>query len=85
VSLPPAVHNRFFHVGFVVRDLDAAMKEFRAALGIDWRASIEATVPLLGPEGSLSRTCARSTAKVALPRSSSSNQYRELHSPVTVA
>ncbi len=51
MSLPPAIHNPFFHVGFVVRDLDAAMEEFRAALGIDWRAPIEAAVPLLGPEG----------------------------------
>jgi hypothetical protein len=48
---PPAIHNPFFHVGFVVPDLDVAMKEFRAALGIEWRAPIEATVPLLGPEG----------------------------------
>jgi hypothetical protein len=48
---PPAIHNPFFHVGFIVPDLDAAMKEFQAALGIAWRAPVDAMVPLLGPDG----------------------------------
>jgi hypothetical protein len=48
---PPAIHNPFFHVGFIVPDLDAAMKELQAALGIAWRAPVDAMVPLLGPEG----------------------------------
>jgi hypothetical protein len=47
----PAVHNPFFHVGFIVPDLNAAMDEFRTALGIEWRAPIEAIVPLRGPDG----------------------------------
>jgi len=46
-----AIHNLFFHVGFIVPDLDAAMEEFRVALGIGWRAPIDAVVPLLGPDG----------------------------------
>jgi len=29
----PAIHNPFFHVGFIVPDLDAAMEEFQVALG----------------------------------------------------
>jgi hypothetical protein len=45
------VHNPFFHVGFIVSDLDAAMEEFHVALGIEWRAPIDAIVPLLGPDG----------------------------------
>jgi hypothetical protein len=48
---PPAIHNPFFHVGFVVPDLDATMEEFQVALGVEWRAPIEAIVPLLGPDG----------------------------------
>jgi hypothetical protein len=48
---PPAIHNPFFHVGFIVPDLDAAMEEFQVALGIEWRAPIDAIVPLLGPDG----------------------------------
>lgn len=39
---PPAIHNPFFHVGFIVPDLDAAMEEFHVSLGIDWRAPIDA-------------------------------------------
>jgi hypothetical protein len=31
----PAIHNPFFHVGFIVPDLDAAIKEFQVALGIE--------------------------------------------------
>jgi hypothetical protein len=46
-----AIRHPFFHVGFIVGDLDATMKELRAALGIGWRAPIDAKVPLLGPEG----------------------------------
>jgi Glyoxalase/Bleomycin resistance protein/Dioxygenase superfamily len=48
---PPSIRNPFFHVGFIVPDLDAAMEEFHIALGIDWRAPIDAIVPLLGPDG----------------------------------
>ena len=48
---PPALYNPYFHVGFIVPDLNAAMEEFGAALGIKWRAPIDATVPLLGPDG----------------------------------
>jgi hypothetical protein len=48
---PPAIYNPFFHVGFIVPDLDAAMEEFQVALGIDWRAPIDAIVPLLGLDG----------------------------------
>ena len=48
---PPAIHNPFFHVGFIVPDLDAAMDEFHVALGIAWRAPVDAVVPLLGPDG----------------------------------
>jgi hypothetical protein len=48
---PPAIHNPFFHVGFIVLDLDAAMEEFHVALGIEWRAPIKAVVRLLGPDG----------------------------------
>jgi len=48
---PPAIHNPFFHVGFIVPDLDAAMEEFHVALAIEWRAPIDAVVPLLGPDG----------------------------------
>ena len=48
---PPAIHYPFFHVGFIVPDLDAAMEEFQVALGIDWRAPMDALVPLLGPDG----------------------------------
>jgi hypothetical protein len=48
---PPAIHNPFFHVGFIVPDLHAAMDEFQVALGIAWRAPIDAIVPLLGPDG----------------------------------
>jgi Glyoxalase/Bleomycin resistance protein/Dioxygenase superfamily len=47
--LSSALRNPFFHVGFIVSDLDAAMEEFQAALGIEWRAPIDAIVPLLGP------------------------------------
>jgi hypothetical protein len=47
----PAIRNPFFHVGFIVPDLDAAMKEFHAALGITWRAPADAMVPLRGPDG----------------------------------
>ena len=50
---PSAIYNPFFHVGFIVSDLDAAMEEFRVALGIEWRAPIDAIVPLLGPDGVL--------------------------------
>jgi Glyoxalase/Bleomycin resistance protein/Dioxygenase superfamily len=45
------VHSPFFHVGFIVSDLDAAMEEFHVALGIEWRAPIDAIVPLLGSDG----------------------------------
>jgi hypothetical protein len=38
-------------VGFIVPDLDAAMKEFHTALGIAWRAPIDARLSLLGPDG----------------------------------
>jgi hypothetical protein len=48
---PPSIHNPFFHVGFIVADLDAAMEEFKAALGVEWRAPIDARVPFLGPDG----------------------------------
>jgi len=48
---PPAVHIPFFHVGFIVPDLDAAMEEFHVALGIEWRAPIDALIPLRGPDG----------------------------------
>jgi hypothetical protein len=46
-----AVHNPFFHVGFIASDLDVAMEEFQVALGIGRRAPIDAIVPLLGPDG----------------------------------
>jgi hypothetical protein len=49
--LSPPVHTPFFHVGFIVPDLDAAMEEFQVALGIEWRAPIDAIVPLLGSGG----------------------------------
>ena len=49
--MSPPVHNPFFHVAFIVPDLDAAMEEFRVALGIEWRAPTDAIVPLLGPGG----------------------------------
>ena len=49
--MPPAIHNPFFHVGFIVPDLDVAMEEFHVALGIEWRAPIDAIVPVLGPDG----------------------------------
>ena len=48
---PAAVHNPFFHIGFIVPDLEAGMDEFQTALGIEWRAPIDATVPLRGPDG----------------------------------
>jgi hypothetical protein len=48
---PLDIHNPLFHVGFIVPDLDAAMEEFQVALGIQWRAPIDAIVPLLGPDG----------------------------------
>ena len=48
---PPAIRNPFFHVGFIVSDLDAAMSDFQAALGIEWRAPVDALVPLFGPDG----------------------------------
>ena len=47
----PAIRNPFFHVGFIVPDLDAAMKELHAAFGITWRAPADAMVPLRGPDG----------------------------------
>ena len=47
----PDIRNPFFHVGFIVPDLDSAMEEFQAALGIEWRERIDAIVPLLGPDG----------------------------------
>jgi hypothetical protein len=46
----PDIRNTVFHVGFIVPDLDSAMKEFQAALGIEWRAPIDAIVPLRGPD-----------------------------------
>jgi Glyoxalase/Bleomycin resistance protein/Dioxygenase superfamily len=46
----PDIHNPFFHVGFIVPDLDLAMEEFHAVLGVDWRSPIDATVPLRGPD-----------------------------------
>jgi hypothetical protein len=49
--LPPAIHNPFFHVGFIVADLEAAMEEFHVALGVEWRAPIDDVVALLGPDG----------------------------------
>src|SRR6476619_5336386 len=48
---PSAIHNPFFHVGFIVADLDAAMEEFEVALGIEWRAPIDAVVSLRAPDG----------------------------------
>ena len=48
---PPAINNPFFHVGFIVADLDAAMEEFEVALGIEWRAPIDAVVSLRAPDG----------------------------------
>jgi hypothetical protein len=48
---PTVIHKPFFHVGLIVPDLDVAMEEFQTALGIEWRAPIAATVPLLGPDG----------------------------------
>jgi hypothetical protein len=60
-----AIHNPFFHVGFIVPDLDAAMEEFRVALGIGWRAPIDARMTsthtagrvstVVGPENNPSR------------------------------
>jgi hypothetical protein len=47
----PDIRNPFFHVGFIVPELNSAMKEFKAALGIEWRTPIHAIVPLRGPDG----------------------------------
>jgi hypothetical protein len=44
LSAPP-IHNPFFQVGFIVPDLLASMEEFQVALGIWWRAPIDAIVP----------------------------------------
>jgi hypothetical protein len=41
----------FFHVGFVVPDLDVAMTEFGDVLGVEWRPILEAPLRLLGPDG----------------------------------
>jgi len=47
----PTIRNPFFHVGFIVPELVAAMEQLQAALGIEWRAPIDAIVPLRGPDG----------------------------------
>jgi len=47
----PIIRNPFFHVGFLVPELVAAMEELHVALGIEWRAPIDAIVPLRGPDG----------------------------------
>jgi hypothetical protein len=53
---PAAIHNPFFRVGFIVPDLEAAMDEFQTALGIEWRAPIDAIFPLRGPGTPLAGT-----------------------------
>jgi hypothetical protein len=45
------IHQPHFHIGFVVADLEATMREFSTVLGLSWRPVIESTVPLLGPDG----------------------------------
>src|SRR3954452_23662088 len=48
---PAAIRNPFFHVGFIVPDLGVAMDEFQVALGIEWRAPLNALIPILGGNG----------------------------------
>jgi len=81
--LSPPVHNPFFHVGFIVPDLDAAMEEFQVALGIEWRAPIDAIVPLLGPDGVVEADV-YSVYREGGPRSSLSSRSPEPRSPATV-
>jgi hypothetical protein len=45
------IHDPFFHVGFVVRDLSTAMDELSTVLGTRWRPIVEARVPFVGEEG----------------------------------
>jgi hypothetical protein len=81
---PSAIHNPFFHGGFIVPDLDAAMEELHVALGIEWRAPIDAGVPLLGPDGVVEADVYSVYSEVARPRSSLSSRSPELRSPATV-
>ena len=81
---PPAIHNPFFHVGFIVFDLDAAMEEFQVALGIEWRAPIDAIVPLLGPDGVVEADVYSVYSEGGPPRSSLSSRSPEPRSPATV-
>jgi hypothetical protein len=83
LSTPP-IHNPFFHVGFIVTDLLASMEEFQVALGIEWRAPIDAGVPLLGPDGVVEADVYSVYSEVARPRSSLSSRSPELRSPATV-
>ena len=78
----PAIRNPFFHVGFIVPDLDAAMKEFRAALGITWRAPAEAMVPLRGPDGVIESKVHSVYSEGGPPASSSSSQSHARHWPL---
>jgi len=45
------IHDPFFHVGFVVRDLSTAMNELSTLLGTRWRSIVEARIPFVGKEG----------------------------------
>jgi 8-hydroxy-5-deazaflavin:NADPH oxidoreductase len=45
------IHDPFFHVGFVVRDLSTAMNELSTVLGTRWRPIVEARVPFVGEGG----------------------------------
>jgi hypothetical protein len=45
------MRHPFFHVGFVVPDLDVAMNEFGDVLGVEWRPILQAPLQLLGPDG----------------------------------
>ena len=80
---PQAIHSPFFHVGFIVPDLDAAMEEFQVALGIDWRAPMDALVPLLGPDGVVEADVYSVYSGGGPLRSSSSSPSPEPRSPVT--
>ena len=81
---PSAIHNPFFHVGFIVPDLGAAMEEFHVALAIEWRAPIDAVVPLLGPDGVVEADVYSVIATVARQRSSSCSRSPEPRWPATV-
>jgi len=82
---PPAVHIPFFHVGFIVPDLDAAMEEFHVALGIEWRAPIDALIPLRGPDGVVeTNVYSVYSEKVVLPPLSLSSRCAESRLPATV-